>query len=69
MSARKTSKIEDETRKLININTADDEKDESIFLNKYFALGLMVCSVFGQNFVIDNPAGMSKFNLFKNPFF
>lgn len=41
----------------INNKENDENKGESIFLNKYFALFLMVCSTLGQNFVYDNPAG------------
>ena len=50
-----------EIKRLLNpINNEDEpqKKDESLFLNKYLALFFMVCAVFGQNFIIDNPAAL-----------
>lgn len=37
-----------------------EKKKESIFLNEFFALFLMICATFGQNFVIDNQAGRKQ---------
>ena len=37
----------------------DDEK--SLFSNKYLALFFMCSSVFGQNFIIDNPAALQDY--------
>ena len=46
------------------INSDEKEervKEESIFLNKYLALFFMCSSVFGQNFIIDNPAALQDY--------
>jgi hypothetical protein len=50
----------DENQKLLINNNKNDEKNDSIFLNRYFALALMGFSLLGQNFVVDNPAGMDQ---------
>jgi len=34
------------------------DKNDSIFLNRWFALALMGLSLLGQNFVVDNPAAL-----------
>ena len=49
-------RVDEESSKLVNNKT--DGKNDSIFLNRWFALALMGFSLLGQNFVVDNPAAL-----------
>ena len=44
-----------------NEETEQNDDKKSIFANKYLALFFMCSSVFGQNFIIDNPAALQDY--------
>jgi hypothetical protein len=63
INERLRDEYDSEIDKLLNPinNDEKEEKEKSIFLNQYLALFFMCSSVFGQNFIIDNPAALQDY--------